>query len=173
MEHELRITYGTSRGRDTYGYTLVNLYERGEKKASCNGGGYDMRGTVFADWLQATYQDRLVALAKTKKKGVFDRRIWNAAMGDDSTYKTLDADRKVHLYGGKYYENGARATIWDRKGENVKGYKAVPPYVELDGGCGFESMRRIAEAIGLKLRTLSGGKNLDIILIEDTRPAKE
>lgn len=169
MNHELRITYGTSRGANTYGYALVNLSEHGVKKASCNGGGYDMRGTVFADWLQATYQDRLMKLAYDKP-GVFARSIWNETTGKDSTYKTIEEDRKKGLYGARWYVNGANEAVWDRKGENVKGYKAAKPYVSLDGGCGFESMRRIAAAIGLEVREINGGKRLDILIITDKTP---
>lgn len=62
MEHTLHITFGTSRGAETYGYAVVTLRECGKVKARCLGGGYDMRGTVFADWLQAEYQDRLRAI---------------------------------------------------------------------------------------------------------------
>lgn len=169
MNHELRITYGTSRGAESYGYGLVQLFERGKKVASTCGGGYDMRGTVFADWLTATYQDRLIALAKTKKKGVFDRRNWNGTMGDDSAYVSINADRKVSLYGGVYYENGSMAGVYDRKGD-LKKNVAKPPHVALDGGCGFESIRRIAVAIGLDVREVSGGKRLDILIITDTKP---
>lgn len=50
--HELTVTWTVSRGRDTYGYNIVTLRERGDVVARCNGGGYDMRGTVFADWLE-------------------------------------------------------------------------------------------------------------------------
>lgn len=47
----LTIKWGTSRGRDSYGYTTCSLYENGRKIAACNGGGYDMRGTVIGDWM--------------------------------------------------------------------------------------------------------------------------
>lgn len=170
MNHELRITYGTSRGAETYGYGVVTLYECGAKKARTSGGGYDMRGTVFADWLSAAYQDRLLVLAK-KKRGVFARAVWNKAMNDESEYVRTDAARKVELYGATYYPKGSRDGIWDRKGD-LKKYIAKTPHVTLDGGCGFDSIRRIAEAIGLKVRTVNGGKKLDILIIEDTKAVK-
>lgn len=39
----------------------------------------------------------------------------------------------------------------------------------LDGGCGFSSIQRIAEAIGLKVRQIDAGKKVDIVLVTDTR----
>lgn len=136
-EHTLHITFGTSRGRDTYGYTVVTLREAGQVKARCNGGGYDMRGTVFADWLQAEYQDRLMTI-----RSRMESRCSKAA-----GYRTHKA--KNSLYGGTWNT--------DRKS------------VTLDGGCGFESIRRIAKAIGLKVRQIDAGKKVDILLVTDTK----
>lgn len=59
----LTIRWGTSRGRDTYGYTTCSLRNnRGERIASCNGGGYDMRGTVIGHWIAATFPNELRAI---------------------------------------------------------------------------------------------------------------
>ena len=43
-EITLEFKYGTSRGQNSYGYRIVSLFAEGKKIASCNGGGYDMRG---------------------------------------------------------------------------------------------------------------------------------
>lgn len=146
-ERILKITYGTSRGRDTYGYKLVSLFERGKKVASCNGGGYDMRGTVFGDWLFQNYQERLLALAR--KPGAMDTWDW-----DGSSYLKKQTEKRAKYYGGSFY----------RKPKDPK----ASPYVSLDGACGFTSMTLIAEAIGLKIRDIDAGKRLDIFLITDT-----
>jgi rubredoxin len=58
----IEIIWGTSRGRNTYGYTTCTLRENGKRIAACNGGGYDMRGTVLGNWLTYAYRDRLLAL---------------------------------------------------------------------------------------------------------------
>lgn len=157
MNHELRITYGTSRGRDTYGYTLVSLREYGRKVATCNGGGYDMRGTVFGEWLEKTYGERLLKLAKAKPRA-FSQYNWNGVDGADSRYVSVAADRKVELYGGTYYANGQGKSEY---------HTARAPFVSLNGACGFRSMQRIAEAIGLKVRILDAGNGQDIVLVED------
>ena len=63
----LRIRWGISKGRDTYGYNICTITdERTGKRHSCNGGGYDMVGTSFGNWLADTYQDRLVKLARER-----------------------------------------------------------------------------------------------------------
>ena len=61
--NHLNLTWSTSRGRDTYGYNICRLdsYTSG-KRYRCTGGGYDMIGTVVADWLVAEHHDRLSAL---------------------------------------------------------------------------------------------------------------
>lgn len=63
----ITIRWGTSRGQDTYGYTTCSLRNsRGNKIAACNGGGYDMRGTVLGDWLARTFPNELCALKADK-----------------------------------------------------------------------------------------------------------
>ena len=64
MKFNLKIRWGTSRGRDTYGYTTCSLFETqggwaNKKIASCNGGGYDMKGTVLGDWIAKRFPSRL------------------------------------------------------------------------------------------------------------------
>lgn len=142
--HELRITYGTSRGRDTYGYTVVSLHDYGKKRISCNGGGYDMRGTVFGDWIAREYQPRLLELADKFAAH------WTKAEGFKS-----DNQNREKLYGGTFYPEGSS--------DNKK------PHVTLDGACGFESMRRIAEAIGLQVRLINACSKCDVLTVTDTR----
>lgn len=59
----LAISWAISRGRETHGYNICRLDVRSTgKRYRCMGGGYDMVGTVVAEWLQRTYQDRLRSL---------------------------------------------------------------------------------------------------------------
>lgn len=124
--NHLAISWAVSRGQDTYGYPICRLDDRtsGKRFRTC-GGGYDMIGTVFGDWLQYTYQARLMEIAH-RAHGYWDM--------DRKTRGDLAAPVDA-LYGMTVY-------IKDRK----------PFRVSLDGGCGFESMRRIAGAIGLELQ---------------------
>lgn len=64
MSTYLRITHGTSKGRETYGYAIVTVHDESTgKRYSCNGGGYDMVGTSLGQWLADTHQDELRAIA--------------------------------------------------------------------------------------------------------------
>lgn len=120
----LSLSWGTSRGRETYGYTICRLTDDSTGKVyRCMGGGYDMAGTVFAAWLQDVHQDALVSIA--------DRAYYRAG----TEWTTPDADR------GDLY--GMRASL---KPENLR-----PLHVYLDGGCGLDSIMRIAKAIGLEV----------------------
>ncbi len=56
----LHFKFTTSRGRDTYGYNICTLLVDGEKVAKCIGGGYDMQGTAFGEWLQNYFQATLL-----------------------------------------------------------------------------------------------------------------
>lgn len=61
--HTLKITHGESKARDTYGYPTVTLKDEQGRRFKCMGGGYDMFGTVLAEWLQAAYPDKAARLA--------------------------------------------------------------------------------------------------------------
>ena len=132
----LRLGYGTSRGRDTYGYTTVRLTDESTGKTyRCMGGGYDMVGTVLADWATDVHQDRLIPLA--------DRAYYAyPAEGPVTVSDAADA-----LYG--MYRYAASADGVD------------PVRVALDGGCGQSSIERILTAAGIRLtRTFkTAGRN--------------
>lgn len=61
--NHLALSWSISKGIDTYGYNICRLdsHDSG-KRYRCSGGGYDMVGTVVADWLVAEHQDKLGAL---------------------------------------------------------------------------------------------------------------
>ncbi len=60
----LALKWSASRGRDTYGDNICTLTDQETgKRFRCNGGGYDMVGTVLGEWLEDRYQGRLQALA--------------------------------------------------------------------------------------------------------------
>lgn len=138
--HTLRIRWTTSRGAETYGYTVASLYEFERLAARCKGGGYDMRGTVFGEWLEKAYPDRLAQLRPADAVDCgYGVPGWTRA----------PADRR--LYGLTWRPDGSAS---------------------LDGGCGFESMCRVAEAIGLDVTMLDAGRHLDILTVRDTRESE-
>lgn len=113
----------TSRGVNTFGYGIVSLYVNGKKEFSTCGGGYDMKGTVFADYIKRYHLPRLL-----DKKG-------NSGSLDDGT---------------GYYGLG----FFSPKGERHKEYKDGDS-IYLEGGCGFESIVRIAEACDITINRVT------------------
>ena len=64
----LSLSWSISRGRDTYGYNICRLDDTAtDTRFRCSGGGYDMVGTVFAQWLCAEFQRELTELFETRK----------------------------------------------------------------------------------------------------------
>jgi hypothetical protein len=130
----LRISYGTSRGRETYGWTIVTLRdETTGKRYRTIGGGYDMIGTVFGSWLQDVAQAELVTLQ--------DRAYGEYVATDGVTAYSTNRSAGA-LYG--------MATHYTRNMTSVK--------ITLDGACGIESMRRIATAAGIDVKGIVNGR---------------
>jgi hypothetical protein len=75
--NRLALSWSVSRGRDTYGYNICRLDSRNSgRRYRCSGGGYDMIGTVFGDFLEAEYQDELKALVKDLPKQKYGSTSW-------------------------------------------------------------------------------------------------
>jgi hypothetical protein len=131
--YRLQLKWGTSRGRDTYGYTICSLYVDGQKVASCNGGGYDMRGAVLGDWIAREFQTELVTLLAPK------------------ACRTVYTDEKGKWLGDQAFHKGR-----DFYGLTAAYCRETASYVRasLDGACGWESMRKILNAIGLDVTYL-------------------
>lgn len=66
MSITLEFKWGVSRGRDSYGYNICSLYVNGDKVSSCNGGGYDMKGTALGNWVAKAFAKRLTRIPKRK-----------------------------------------------------------------------------------------------------------
>jgi hypothetical protein len=117
----LKLSWSVSRGRDTYGYNICRLDSRSGHRYRCSGGGYDMVGKVFGDWLQSEHQTELRELVADLPKVPYGSTSW----------LQIAEDVNPSFYG---------LTIRPDDG-----------LVILDGACGIESMRRIARALGLSV----------------------
>lgn len=122
--NHLSISWSISRGRDTYGYNICRLDSRQSgKRYRCSGGGYDMIGTVFGDWLESEYQAELVELVS--------RLPLESCGYSVAGYRRVKEEIKPRFYGLTVRPDGS---------------------VSLDGACGQSSMTRIAEALGLEIQ---------------------
>ena len=121
--HRLTLTWATSKGRDTYGYNIARLDDSisGKRYKTC-GGGYDMIGTVLADWFQDQHQSALLELVKTSADKL-------------EVYSTTCPDwRKVaEFYGMTYRPNENRVSL-----DGGCGVGAILRIIE---ACGFEVQR--------------------------------
>jgi hypothetical protein len=124
----LELKWTVSRGVNTYGYNICTVIDSTTgKRYQCKGGGYDMTGTSFGNWLTVVHQDRLLAIA--------DRAYYTSAPGEGRYNVNKHPDA---LYGmTTHYDEAGKATL-----------------VSLDGACGLDSMRTIAKTIGLSVRSL-------------------
>lgn len=184
--YTIEIIWGTSRGRDSYGYTTCSLRVDGKRRAYCNGGGYDMRGTVLGSFIASEFQEELNAL---KPSDMPKQSHWEQKAG-----KTVDDGR--YFYGLRYIDptyNPGQAKLehadgcftkpedvgktFDQLREEGKvvdldvlraAYKETSPHptkrhtrAHIDGACGESSVRAIAEAIGYELRHIVNRRNFD------------
>lgn len=124
---QLHFKWTISRGRDTYGYNICTLLVEGEKVGKTCGGGYDMQGTVLGQWLQNEFQYELQKRFINEINTVTDK---DYRTGSEYCYKSIS----------------------DFYGAHVAGSKGTKLIITLDGGCGIESMKRIAEAIGITFK---------------------
>ena len=122
MSEYLKIKWTVSRARDTYGYNICTLTDTRGRKSRCNGGGYDMVGTVLGDYLGAWYQDELLAI-KDKAASTYDKIT------------------------GKTIRNGSG--LYGLTHITINGETS---YLSIDGACGTESVLKIARAAGIELR---------------------
>lgn len=189
----LQIKWGTSRGQDSYGYTTCSLRNhRGERIASCNGGGYDMRGTVIGNWIATTFVKELCSLKSSdmpkqshynheKKESVDEGRYFYGLKFYDPNYNVLDA--KLEKCDGTFTDkNDVGKTFkqlkeegkivdldiyrtWYSRTNHIATKRHTQPTI--DGACGESSVMNILHAIGLDLERVHDSKKLDIYIIKE------
>ena len=90
----LEIKWSVSRARDTYGYNICTLIDGVAKYRTC-GGGYDMIGTVFANWLAANYLDKIKERVRP-----YDYYVDDKDKTDDMFYGFFKKGEEFWLDGG-------------------------------------------------------------------------
>ena len=127
----LEIKWSISRGRDTYGYNICSLYVYGQKVATCNGGGYDMRGTVIGEFVTALFKDELLKLSE----GVDIPDGGGCLDGSQIKFRNPK-------YGSRWEQNCYGLYL-----SNYDGNRKA----EINGACGEDSVTTILNAIGYDL----------------------
>lgn len=147
----LNLSWSVSRGRDTYGYTICRLDDTDiGKRYRCNGGGYDMVGTVLGQWLSDRYADRLLAIKERA-------HVTYTYPTDDAKARTRSENNSAdRLYG---------MALIEQVGSGKE-------FISLDGACGSSSMLAIAKAIGLEVRympTVGRSRTSKGFIVTDTK----
>ena len=132
----------TSRARETEGWNICTLYADGQRVGKTTGGGYDMKGTAFGQFIEKHYQDRLLKLHRRSSSR------WSIHPTHNKRLKNFKQSRKAREWKpGKWW----RGELYGLHAYYQKG-QTKPKYISLDGGCGFQSMEKIAKNIGLTLK---------------------
>lgn len=119
--HRLELSWSTSKARDTCGYNIARLDDSisGKRYKTC-GGGYDMIGTVLANWFQDQYQPKLIELV-------------NANADKLEVYSTTCPDwQKIQGLSGLTYRQGKAI---------LDGGCGVESILRIIEACGFEVQR--------------------------------
>jgi len=143
--YSLQTRWGVSRARDTYGYNICSLYVNRRKVASCNGGGYDMTGTVVGNWIAQTFPKKLHAKIKKEFYGLsFHDPNYDPGKAVIEGQTVAEREKEGKCVGLERYQS-----FYAASGKLPTKTHTVPL---LDGACGLECIVRVAEAIGLRFQ---------------------
>lgn len=98
----ITISWGISRGRDTYGWNICRAVSRDTGKTYRTiGGGYDMVGTVIGEWFAAEHQKELQALTHANLDGFVKYGSSGSTLHNPAFYGLyIRANGSVFLDGG-------------------------------------------------------------------------
>ena len=99
MSTFLALSWGVSRGRETYGYSIRRLTDTdtGRVYRTC-GGGYDMTGTVLGKWLADRYAAELTALVSSpRRRTPLGSTGWQSVDGPGGL--SISPDGKIRVDG--------------------------------------------------------------------------
>jgi hypothetical protein len=164
-QYNLEFKWGVSRARDTEGYTICSLYVNGYKKASCNGGGYDMRGTVLGDWIASRFADELVKVSPpmSRRNGQEVQEFYGLTFHDPNYNPGAAVIDGVTVAEREFQGKSLgleRYQAFYSASSNVPTEKHTVP--RIDGACGMSSVEKIVQAIGFRLLFVSQSNKLDV-----------
>lgn len=155
----LEFVWTVSRARDSYGYNIMTLYVDGKKVAQCNGGGYDMKGTVLAHWVASTFKEQLLGLKEEFYGLTFHDPTFNPRKAVVEGETVEEREKAGKSLGLERYQAFYSAS------SKLPTEKHVIP--QIDGATGFSSVERILKAIGYFLKWVPNrGSKRDIFTLE-------
>ena len=135
--YNLKIKWTTSKARDSYGYNVCTLLVDSEKKARCNGGGYDMKGTCFGSWIEKEFEKYLLKFKQDFYGLTYHDPNWQPSkeiIKREEEGKSLGLERYQDFY---------------KQSSKLPTEKHTIP--QINGACGFSSVEKILNHLGFKI----------------------
>ena len=168
MEYKLVFKWGISKGRDTYGYTNCVLWVNEKKVAMCNGGGYDMQGTIFGNWVANNFKEELNELKIPMNK----RNDKNIQEYYGLSFHDPNYDPNNEIINGETVKEREKAgksigleryQSFYKKSSNIPTERHTIP--SINGACGFSSVEKIIKGLGYKLKYIDSSAKQTIYLL--------
>jgi len=188
MNKTLEFKWGVSRGRDTMGDNICSLYVDGEKVSSCNGGGYDMRGTSLGHYIERAFAQRLIKLEipMNRRNGQDIQEYYGLTFHDpgfDPGKAIIGQDCTDRTFSGKSEGKTVEQAEKDGDTAGLERYQAfysasskTPDEKHriplIDGACGMSSVEKIMNAINLSLEFVTQRGKLSVYRLIDEREDK-
>lgn len=100
--NKLVLSWAVSKGANTFGYNICRLDDRNNgRRFRAMGGGYDMVGTVFGEWLETYYQKELLEI-KNKADRIYDSSLCDNTMTDSFYGMTYNVKSNTVSLDGAY-----------------------------------------------------------------------
>ena len=138
--YNLKFKWTTSKARDSYGYNVCTLLVDSEKKARCNGGGYDMKGTCFGSWIEKEFEKDLLKFKQDFYGLTYHDPNWQPSkeiIKREEEGKSLGLERYQDFY---------------KQSSKLPTEKHTIP--QIDGACGFRSVEKILNHLGLNIELI-------------------
>ena len=161
MEKVLIFKWTVSKGRNTYGYTICSLWIDGTKVSSCNGGGYDMKGTALGNWIATTFETELLKLRGEYRGLSFHDPNYNPGEKIIENQTIAEREKEGKSLGLERYQS------FYSDSSNIPTGRHVIPL--LNGACGFNEMENILNSMGYALRYISETKNSTTYLLREAK----
>ncbi len=160
-ETVLKFKWTVSKARDSYGYNICSLWIDGKKVSSCNGGGYDMKGTALGNWMAQGFTDELLKLTQEFYGLSFHDPNYDPSKAVIDGQTVAEREKEGKSVGLERYQafHGASS--------KVPTETHIIPL--LDGGCGFSCIEHILNAIGYKLKYIDENNSTSIYLLISDR----
>jgi hypothetical protein len=129
----------------------MTLYVDGDKASRCNGGGYDMKGTVLGHWIATTFKDQLLGLKETFYGLTFHDPNYDPSKEVIEGQSIAERENAGKSLGLERYQAFYSAS------SKLPTEKHVVP--QIDGATGFSSVERILKAIGYSLAWVPSRNN--------------